>query len=91
VVEAHVARGEPSNSLTDIPAKIISIIGKGNIVIVLQELRTGIEGLGHVVRTFEGVFDPVNPEASTNLPLEGVCLVYHSFSKDASFTHKDPR
>lgn len=90
VIKAHMARGESSKSLSDIPARIISTIAEDDVLIVLQELRTGIEGLGRVVRTFEGVFDQVYPEGSPDIPLEGVHLVGHSLSDDACFTHKTP-
>ena len=79
MIEAHMVHGESSKSLSDIPARIISTIDEGDVLIVLQELRTGIEGLGHVMRTFEGVFDQANPERAPILPLEGVHLVCHSF------------
>jgi len=75
VIKAHMAHGESSQSLSDIPAQIINTIAEDDVLIVLQELRTGIEGLGRVVRTFEGVFDQVNPEGAPDLPLEGVHLV----------------
>lgn len=88
VIKAHMAHGESSKLLSDIPAQIISTIAEDDVLIVLQELRTGIEGLGRVVRTFEGVFDQVNPEGAPDVPLEGVHLVGHSLSEDACFTHE---
>jgi polynucleotide 5'-hydroxyl-kinase GRC3/NOL9 len=84
VIEAHVAHGESSKSFSDIPARITSTLNEDGVVIVLQELQTGIEGLGHVVRTFEGVFDRANHEGALDIPLGGIHLVCHSFSEDAS-------
>jgi polynucleotide 5'-hydroxyl-kinase GRC3/NOL9 len=75
VIEAFVAHGESSKSLYDIPAQITSSIDEGDVVIVLQELRTGIEGLGRVMRIFEGVFHQADPEGALDIPLGGVHLV----------------
>jgi polynucleotide 5'-hydroxyl-kinase GRC3/NOL9 len=88
VIRAHMAHEESSKSLSDIPAQIINTIAEDDVLIVLQELRTGIEGLGRVVRTFEGVFDQVNPEGAPDLPLKGVHLVGHSLSEDVCLTHE---
>jgi polynucleotide 5'-hydroxyl-kinase GRC3/NOL9 len=74
VIEALVAHGESSKSLYDIPAQITNTV-EGDVIILLQELRTGIEGLGRVMRTFEGVFDQVDPEEDPDIPLGGVYLV----------------
>jgi len=91
VIEAHMAHGESSKSFSDMPARITSTINEGDVVIVLQELRTGIEGLGRVVRTFEGVFDRVNHERALDIPLDGIYLVCHPFSEDAPLpSHKIP-
>lgn len=83
VIEAHEAHGESSKLLSSLPAQIMNIIDDRDVLIVLQELRTGIEGLGCVVRTFEGVFDQASTERTLDLSLEGVHLVRRSFSDDA--------
>ena len=75
VIEALAAHGESSKSLYDIPTRITSIIDEGDVIIVLQELRTGIEGLGRVMRTFEGVFHQADPERTSDIPLGGVHFV----------------
>ncbi|KAI0301901.1 hypothetical protein B0F90DRAFT_1627954 [Multifurca ochricompacta] len=75
VIQALVVRGESSKSLASIPSRILSIIDQGDVVIVLQELRTGIGGLGRVVRTFEGVFDQAGLEETIDVPLEGIHVV----------------
>jgi polynucleotide 5'-hydroxyl-kinase GRC3/NOL9 len=86
VIEALVAHGESSQSLYDIPAQITSIIDEGDVIIVLQELRTGVEGLGRVVRTFEGIFHRADTEgASDILPFGGVHFV-RFFRSPKAFT-----
>ena len=75
VIEALAAHGESSKSLCDIPTRIATIIDKGDVIIVLQELRTGIEGLGRVMRTFEGVFHQADSEGAFDIPLGGVHFV----------------
>ena len=79
VIQALAAHGESSKSLFDIPARILSNINEGDVVIVLQELRTCVNGLGRVVRTFEGVFDDALPKGIPAMPLHGVHFVSHSF------------
>jgi polynucleotide 5'-hydroxyl-kinase GRC3/NOL9 len=91
VIEAFVAHGESSKSLYDIPAQITSTIDEGDAIIVLQELRTGIEALGRVMRTFEGVFHQGDPEGVRNIPLRGVRLVWHSFPRVLPLLTQDPR
>jgi polynucleotide 5'-hydroxyl-kinase GRC3/NOL9 len=75
VIEALATHGESSKSLYDIPTRIASAIDKGDVIIVLQELRTGIEGLGRVMRTFEGVFHHADPVGASDIPLGGVHFV----------------
>ena len=75
VIEALAAHGESSKSLCDIPTRIATIIDKGDVIIVLQELRTGIEGLGRVMRIFEGVFHHADSEGASDIPLGGVHFV----------------
>ena len=77
VIEALAARGESSKSLHDIPTRITSVIDEGDVIIVLQELRTGIDGLGRVMRTFGGVFHH-DPEGASDIPLGGVHFVCFS-------------
>ena len=86
VIEALAAHGESSNSQYDIPTRITSIIDEGDVVIVLQELRTGIEGLGRVMRTFEGVFHQADPERASDIPLGGVHFVCSSVLRGRSLS-----
>ncbi|KAH9007199.1 hypothetical protein EDB86DRAFT_2793659 [Lactarius hatsudake] len=62
VIQALAARGESSKSQSDIPARILSSVDEEDVVIVLQELQSGVDDLGRIVRTFEGVFDDVHPK-----------------------------
>ncbi|KAH8999486.1 hypothetical protein EDB92DRAFT_2060227 [Lactarius akahatsu] len=71
VIQALAARGESSKSPSDIPARILSSVDEGDVVIVLQELQSGVDGLGRIVRTFEGVFDDVHPKGIPVIPLRG--------------------
>ena len=88
MIEALAANGESSKSLYDIPTRITSIIDEGDVIIVLQELRTGIEGLGRVMRTFEGIFHQVDPEGASDIPLGGVHIVCFVFVlRGAYFAH----
>ncbi|KAH9927868.1 hypothetical protein B0H21DRAFT_125216 [Amylocystis lapponica] len=51
---------------------------QGSAILLLQELRTGVEGLGHVCRTFEDAFTPSRWQSSTmsfDTALEGVHLL----------------
>lgn len=84
------ARGESSKSLSCIPARILSTANEGDVVIVLQELKTGVDGLGCVVRTFEGVFDDAHPKGIPALPLQGVNFVSCSFLENSFLFYKGP-
>lgn len=88
MIEALAANGESSKSLYDIPTRITSIIDEGDVIIVLQELRTAIEGLGRVMRTFEGIFHQADPEGASDIPLGGVHIVRFVFVlRGAFFAH----
>ncbi|KAF9070394.1 hypothetical protein BDP27DRAFT_1447078 [Rhodocollybia butyracea] len=69
---------------TGLPPNIQSMIPHNSTVLLLQELHTGVEGLGKVCRTFEGVFashpKDVTNRGETNefgdvLKLKGVRIV----------------
>ncbi|KAI0637595.1 hypothetical protein C8Q77DRAFT_1047087 [Trametes polyzona] len=53
-------RHPPSNSPSplDLPAHIADAASDAEAVILVQELHTGIEGLGRICRTFDGFFAP---------------------------------
>jgi len=74
VIEALAAHGE--SLMYDIPAQITSIINEGGVIIVSQELRTALsQGLGCVMRTFEGVFSQADLEGASDMPFGGVHFV----------------
>ena len=75
MIQALAAHGESSKSLYDIPTRITSVIDNGDVIIVLQELGTGVEGLGRVMRTFEGVFHHADPVGASDIPLGGIHFV----------------
>jgi polynucleotide 5'-hydroxyl-kinase GRC3/NOL9 len=50
--------GEESSMVSHLPTRIRNLVHQDSTIIVLQELRTGIEGLGNICQTFEGVFAP---------------------------------
>lgn len=73
---------EPSNSQSSqpsLPARIRNSCKTDDAVLIIQELRTGVEGLGRVCKTFDGVFlpsrglDDDTPDQQLNLT--GVYLV----------------
>ncbi|KAJ4476197.1 hypothetical protein J3R30DRAFT_413851 [Lentinula aciculospora] len=69
-----------SSSSTRLPPKFQNVSGDCALI-VLQELHTGVEGLGQVCRTFDGVFsvhprDVLNRE-DEDLQLKGVQIVTH--------------
>ncbi|KAI0269364.1 hypothetical protein BC834DRAFT_866034 [Gloeopeniophorella convolvens] len=77
VIQALASRGESSRSAgSDVPPRIQNNLNESDVVIVLQELRTGVEGLGRIVRTFEGVFEGAKSDRNSfDMPLEGVHLI----------------
>jgi polynucleotide 5'-hydroxyl-kinase GRC3/NOL9 len=53
--ESLPATGPPANP-NSIPRRVISQIGPDDVVLVLRELRTGVESLGNIQPRFSGVF-----------------------------------
>ncbi|OCH87094.1 hypothetical protein OBBRIDRAFT_814272 [Obba rivulosa] len=61
-----------------LPARIRSAVSSDVAVVLVQELHTGVEGLGRVCRTFEGAFKPSrwqNGASSAHLGLQGVHVI----------------
>lgn len=80
ILEAVAKRGESSThpSLATFPARVAESVGQHDSVVILQELETGVEGLGRVVRTFESSFKCTRKEEDeegSDLGLAGVRLV----------------
>jgi len=76
VMRAHGDSGAPKSTCVACPDRIRLHFSGIKTVVVLQELRTGVEGLGHVVRTFDDVFiPPRNLSSAVQLPISGVYMV----------------
>lgn len=79
VLEA-VDAGEPgSEQALDFSARVRDALGPKDTVIVLQEMATGVEGLGRIVRTFESAFRLEGGAEDAVLPLAGVNMVDEIF------------
>ena len=64
--------------LTTLPAGLVRSIDPNDAAILIQELKTGVEGLGRVCKTFEDVFKPTRwqrNQTTVDLGLEGVYYV----------------
>ncbi|GJE83934.1 polynucleotide 5'-hydroxyl-kinase GRC3 [Phanerochaete sordida] len=67
---------EPSGSpAVELPSRVATSASRAAAVVIIQELRTGVEGLGRVCRTFEDAFQPSRwqrNQTNVDLGLEGV-------------------
>jgi polynucleotide 5'-hydroxyl-kinase GRC3/NOL9 len=70
---------ESSEFPFSLPPRIGNEKGGGDAIVVIRELRTGVEGLGRVCKTFDDVFSPSGwqqgEEPNQGLNLTGVHLV----------------
>ncbi|KAG6861825.1 hypothetical protein C0995_011707 [Termitomyces sp. Mi166 len=71
---------DSSGAIPDVhklPSVMHSVISTPVTLVLLQELRSGVEGLGGVCRTFDGVFEPSRWQKSSIAPLKlsGVHMV----------------
>ena len=83
---------EPSCSL--LPSRFESLEGHCGAVVVLQSLRTGIEGLGLICRIFERFFEPPHPRTSRDDEVEllpSVHLVRWVHYSGIYYPHTDGR
>ncbi|RDB20262.1 Polynucleotide 5'-hydroxyl-kinase GRC3 [Hypsizygus marmoreus] len=68
-------------SINSLPKPLHTVIGSPVSLVLFQELRTGVEGLGHVCRTFDSVFEPSRWQkaagTSASLQLHGVHMITH--------------
>ncbi|KAH9049574.1 hypothetical protein EDB87DRAFT_1671127 [Lactarius vividus] len=62
VIQALVAPESLQSHYLISPLAFLAASTKGTSWMVLQELQSGVDGLGRIVRTFEGVFDDVHPK-----------------------------
>ncbi|KAH9916798.1 uncharacterized protein B0H18DRAFT_1124020 [Fomitopsis serialis] len=70
------------------PDRVRSTLGPGATVVLLQELQTGVERLGTVCRTFEGVFSPSRSQSkmpTVELNLRGVYMLQAETSDTSPF------
>lgn len=60
IIQCLPQRSSGPNTPTalDLPASVCAAASEADAVVVLQELYTGIEGLGRICRTFDGFFAP---------------------------------
>ncbi|KAI0313414.1 hypothetical protein OF83DRAFT_1268857 [Amylostereum chailletii] len=79
--EAHA---KVEADLAPLPDRVAQRLRGRETVIVLQEMHSGVEDLGRVVRTFDGVFQ-APPEDADPLPLSGISLV----SRLVNHPHRD--
>jgi polynucleotide 5'-hydroxyl-kinase GRC3/NOL9 len=71
---------EPSN-LSDDQSQQLGIFGISGAVILIQELQTGVQGLGHVCKVFSGTFDYASQGEDTKmLNITGTYIVNLSTS-----------
>ena len=85
----HAAGGGSIADSFQLPRRLVEF-PRNSAIILLKELSTGVEGLGTICRSFEGVFEPSKwqkgkAEAPFNIP--GLCMVSCSFFQlaDAHF------
>lgn len=71
------------------PRQFHSIIDTQVVLVLLQELKTGVEGLGRVFRTFHGVFGPSrwqkNDVLGSSLQISDVHIVRAHFRRFSAF------
>jgi polynucleotide 5'-hydroxyl-kinase GRC3/NOL9 len=78
--------------VSHLPTRIRNLVHQDSTIIVLQELRTGIEGLGNICQTFEGVFAPSRwqkNETDQQLGVSGIHMVFHHQSILIRFINDD--
>ncbi|CAE6405083.1 unnamed protein product [Rhizoctonia solani] len=81
---------EGPHLISRLPKHITQFISPSHVVLVLQELVTGVEELGRVVQTFSGVFEPDVREKSTTQQVLRSAYMYRSESQfDPSFDFPD--
>ncbi|TCD61658.1 Polynucleotide 5'-hydroxyl-kinase grc3 [Steccherinum ochraceum] len=86
------ALGDHHDRKTSLPSRVQSVLKEDTVVILLQEMPTGIEGLGKVCKTFEDAFNlsrSRSEPAESSLGLRGVTVVTYPPSGVYSFTLPD--
>jgi polynucleotide 5'-hydroxyl-kinase GRC3/NOL9 len=70
----------PLHSISAVPVRLRSVFESYDTIVVFQPLESGVEGLGRICRTFDGVFKPSrwqDIDAGHHLRLPGVHMVIH--------------
>ena len=78
VIECSPSSSPSEQAVVQLSTRFAASASRGPVVIVLQELRTGVEGLGLVCKTFEDVFQPSRwqrNQTNVSLGLDGVHYV----------------
>ncbi|KAF5371487.1 hypothetical protein D9615_009646 [Tricholomella constricta] len=74
--------------ITYLPGAVQSLIASPVALVLLQELHTGVAGLGNVCRTFDGIFEPSRlqkPVAKTPFQLSGVHMILNQTKDTQAF------
>ncbi|KAF9813050.1 hypothetical protein IEO21_05786 [Rhodonia placenta] len=80
VIESLSQTRHPRDISLALPSRIRAAATAGRAAVLLQDIQTGVEGLGLVCRTFDGVFAPSRWQSSSAVPdlgLNSVKLVAH--------------
>lgn len=80
VIESLSQTRHPRDISLALPSRIRAAATAGRAAVLLQDIQTGVEGLGLVCRTFDGVFAPSRWQSSSAVPdlgLNSVKLVTH--------------
>ncbi len=74
-IECLSSRNNSNGSPVSLSSRLREAVSGADAVVVIQELRTGVEGLGRICRTFENVFSPPGARPAEDMDLEGVHYV----------------
>ncbi|THH30293.1 hypothetical protein EUX98_g3913 [Antrodiella citrinella] len=78
VIEALSQAADEEDITADLPERVAAVINQFSAAVLLEELETGVDGLGKVCRTFEDVFAPPKSRTGSSeqkLGLHGVSLI----------------
>ncbi|KAI0739314.1 hypothetical protein BC629DRAFT_1600003 [Irpex lacteus] len=74
-IECLSSRITSNDSPASLSSRLREAVSGADAVVVIQELRTGVEGLGRICRTFENVFNLPGARPAEDMDLEGVHYV----------------
>ncbi|KAJ3544189.1 hypothetical protein NM688_g5769 [Phlebia brevispora] len=58
VIECLPTSNQPPSTLAGLPERLQTLTEHSDAIVVLQAVKSGVEGLGRICRTFENVFEP---------------------------------